>query len=81
MFLSVTLRLLQGFGLTCLIFLITLACAIPLGLVVMFGSMSRFKPLKMADARLCMGHPRHAAAFAGHHRLLRPRPSVRLELS
>ena len=46
MFLSVTLRLLQGFGLTCLIFLITLACAIPLGLVVMFGSMSRFKPLK-----------------------------------
>ena len=46
MFLSVTLRLLQGFGLTCLIFMITLACAIPLGLVVMFGSMSRFKPLK-----------------------------------
>lgn len=46
MFLSVTLRLLQGFGLTCQIFLVTLVCAIPLGLIVTFGSMSRFAPLR-----------------------------------
>ena len=45
-FLSVTGRLLEGFGLTCWIFLITLVCAIPLGLIVTFGSMSKFKPLR-----------------------------------
>ena len=46
MFLSVTGRLLEGFGLTCWIFLITLVCAIPLGLIITFGSMSKFKPLR-----------------------------------
>ena len=38
--------LFQGFGLNCLLFLITLVAAIPLGLIITFGSMSKFKPLK-----------------------------------
>ena len=45
-FVMVTLKLLEGFGVTCLIFLITLLCAIPLGLPIAFCSMSRFKPLR-----------------------------------
>jgi len=44
-FLTVTLKLLDGFGTTCLIFFVTLACAIPLGLLIAFGSMSRFRPI------------------------------------
>lgn len=43
--LQVTLTLLSGFGNTCLIFLLTLAFSLPLGLIVAFGSMSSFKPL------------------------------------
>ncbi len=46
MFLTVTAKLLAGFGNTCLIFVVTLACALPLGLLVAFGSMSRFRPLR-----------------------------------
>ncbi len=38
--------LLQGFGLTCLIFIITLAVAIPLGLILSFGIMSKISPLR-----------------------------------
>lgn len=45
MFLEVTLKLLSGFGVNCLIFILTLVLALPLGLVLAFGSMSRFKPL------------------------------------
>ena len=45
-FITVTLTLLKGFGVTCLIFLVTLLCAIPLGLPIAFCSMSRFKPLR-----------------------------------
>ncbi len=44
-FVSVTLRLLEGFETTCLIFALTLVLALPLGLVISFGSMSKFKPL------------------------------------
>ncbi len=46
MFWQISLELLQGFGVTCLIFAATLLFALPLGLVLSFGSMSRFKPLK-----------------------------------
>ena len=46
MFINVTLKLLGGFGVTGLIFIITLACAIPLGLVIALGSMSRISPLR-----------------------------------
>lgn len=45
MFWEVTLNLLSGFGVNCLIFILTLALALPLGLVLAFASMSRFKPL------------------------------------
>ncbi|GKI15592.1 amino acid ABC transporter permease [Oscillospiraceae bacterium] len=45
-FLQVTLELLQGFKTTCLIFAVTLAASLPLGLVVCLGSMSRFAPLR-----------------------------------
>ena len=44
-FWGVTLSLLDGLGNTCLIFALTLVLALPLGLVISFGSMSRFKPL------------------------------------
>ncbi len=44
-FLEITLDLCVGFGETLKIFFITLLCALPLGLLISFGSMSRFKPL------------------------------------
>lgn len=44
-FTKVTTELLVGFGENCYIFLMTLLLAIPLGLVISFGSMSKFKPL------------------------------------
>lgn len=43
---QITLRLAEGFGLTVLLFFITLVLAIPLGLLVSLCSMSKFKPLK-----------------------------------
>ena len=46
MFLSVTMELLRGFWETVQIFLLTLVFSLPLGLVVAFGSMSKFQPLK-----------------------------------
>ena len=45
---AVLLSLLQGFGNTVLLFAITLVLSIPLGLLIAFGSMSKFKPLKYA---------------------------------
>ena len=44
-FLNITLDLLVGFGETLKIFFVTLAFALPLGLIIAFGSMSKFKPL------------------------------------
>ena len=46
MFLPVTLQLLQGFGETLKVFVLTLVFSIPLGLVVCFGSMCKFRPLQ-----------------------------------
>lgn len=46
MFLEVSINLLEGFLVTFKIFILTLAFALPLGLVISFGSMSRFSPLK-----------------------------------
>ena len=43
--LDITSGLIQGFGKNCVIFFVTLALAVPLGLVISFGSMSKFKPL------------------------------------
>lgn len=45
-FWEVTLELLKGFQTTVIIFAGTLAAALPLGLVVCFGSMCRFAPLR-----------------------------------
>ncbi len=45
-FIDVTLRLLSGFKITCLIFALTLLLSLPLGLVISFGSMSKFSPLR-----------------------------------
>ena len=46
MFLPVTLQLLAGFGKSLEVFCLTLLFSIPLGLVVCFGSMSKFSPLR-----------------------------------
>lgn len=46
MFMQVTLELLKGFWETFKIFGLTLVFSLPLGLLVSFGSMSKFKPLK-----------------------------------
>ena len=43
---SVTLSLLECFGKTLEIFLLTLVFALPLGLIIAFGSMSKFRPVK-----------------------------------
>ena len=44
-FLKITLDLLVGFGETLKIFVVTLALSLPLGLIIAFGSMAKFKPL------------------------------------
>lgn len=46
MFLTVTTTLINGFLTTFQIFIYTLIFAIPLGLIISFGAMSKFKPLK-----------------------------------
>ena len=46
MFWEVTQTLLEGLGTTFEIFILTLLFALPLGLIISFGSMSKFKPLK-----------------------------------
>lgn len=45
-FLEVTKQLTNGFGVTVIIFLITLAVSLPLGLIITFGSMSKIPPVK-----------------------------------
>ncbi len=46
MFIPVTMELLGGFWESLKVFLLTLAFSLPLGLIVCFGSMSKFAPLK-----------------------------------
>ena len=48
MFVPVTLELLMGFWKSIQVFALTLLFSIPLGLVVCFGSMSKFSPLRWA---------------------------------
>lgn len=45
-FIQITLNLLEGFGETLKIFGVTLLIALPLGLIISFGSMSHFTPLR-----------------------------------
>ena len=44
--LEVITELFKGFGITCLIFILSLVLSLPLGLVITAGTMSKFKPLK-----------------------------------
>ena len=46
MLITVTKNLLEGFGTTFEIFCLTLLMALPLGLIISFGSMSRFKVIR-----------------------------------
>lgn len=45
-FIEVSAKLLEGFGVTLELFFLTLLFSLPLGLIISFGSMSRFQPLK-----------------------------------
>ena len=45
-FWQITASLFEGFGTTCLLFILTLVFSLPLGLIISFGSMSKFRPLK-----------------------------------
>ena len=45
-FIDVTMQLLDGFKVTMLIFFVVLLGALPLGLVITFGSMSKIRPLR-----------------------------------
>ena len=45
-FQTIVTSLFEGFGMNFLLFVITLAFAIPLGLIITFGTMSKFSPLK-----------------------------------
>jgi polar amino acid transport system permease protein len=49
MFAPVSLQLLAGFWETLKVFFLTLVFSIPLGLVICFGSMSRFSPLRIVS--------------------------------
>ena len=40
-------HLMSGFGVTCTIFFLTLVMALPFGLLIAFGSMSNFKPVRL----------------------------------
>ena len=51
MFWQVTQQLLEGFESTLKLFCITLVAALPLGLIISFGSMSKFRPLKWLCAK------------------------------
>ena len=47
LFLEVTQKLLGGFVTTCEIFALTLVLALPLGLLISFGTMAKFRPVKV----------------------------------
>ena len=46
MFVPVTIELLMGFWKSIQVFALTLLFSIPLGLIICFGSMNSFKPLR-----------------------------------
>ncbi|MBE5742577.1 MAG: amino acid ABC transporter permease [Clostridiales bacterium] len=48
-FMVVTQSLLEGFALTCLLFIVTLVLSLPLGLLISFCTMSKVKPIKYAS--------------------------------
>ena len=50
-----------GFLQTLKLFAVTLLGAVPLGLVIAFGSMSRFRPLAYVTKNHCLDHTRDSA--------------------
>ncbi len=54
-FLSVTEALFEGFGITCLLFALTLVFSLPLGLIIAFGSMSKWRPFVWLQSLKCYG--------------------------
>ena len=51
-FTAITLKLLEGFWVTCQIFFVTLLAALPLGLLIAFCSMSKCKPVRLLSRAL-----------------------------
>lgn len=43
----ILLKLLESFGVNCLIFIVTLVAALPLGLLISLGSMNKWRPFKL----------------------------------
>lgn len=60
MFFPVTLSLLKGLGTAMQLFALTLLFALPLGLLIAFGSMSKWEPFHRSKM-LCEFHPKLAA--------------------
>lgn len=77
MFWTVTLSLLQGMRQAAVLFGLTLAFSLPLGLLVALGSMSRCRPGAGVVRRPGVGDPGHASGAAADHHFLRPRPCGR----
>lgn len=71
MFLTVTLSLIEGLGAALELFLLTLLFALPLGLVIAFGSMSKWKPFRLLDYKF-----KSSKGFMGWLANLRPVSSL-----
>ncbi len=56
MFLTVTLSLLKGLGTLLELFGLTLLFSLPLGLIISFGSMSKWQPLRLIGLRFATRH-------------------------
>ena len=64
----------EGFLVTLQLFFVTIIGAVPLGLVISFGSMSRWAPLRRPVRwALARGDPGHPADSPDHRPLLCPR--------
>ena len=63
-------RLSDSFLLNCKIFVITLLFSLPLGLVITFGSMSRFYPLRWL-VRTCLDNQGNSADAAAYSYIFR----------
>ena len=74
--LSVTLTLLEGLVVTLELFGLTLLFALPLGLVISFGSMSRCAPPAAGGQDHRVGGPGHASDAPDHGGVLRARSDV-----
>ncbi len=70
-FWDVNVAMLEGSVTTLQMFVLTLLFALPLGLIISFGSMSRFSP-PVADQDLCVDHPGFPADAPDPHRVYGP---------